>query len=689
MQGSSTTSCCGARPSPPLHSVDRIEQTISILRELVGLANRPVVEARAESAGHRSSFFRVSQEISEISSQVIWTAHGAAMTRGPPPLEPLDCGDSHAVLRSLSRGLVVQVSALPMEVEESTRVVNRRLDPSEPVTPRPAPQVLTPSLDQIGRYQPVRRLGHGGMATVYLARALGAEGFERLVALKVIHPHLVSEPELVQMFLDEARIAARIHHPNVVEIIDLGREGERLYMVMEYVEGDTVASLLRHLKKSSRFLPLPGVLQILADACEGLAAAHALEDREGRPFELVHRDISPHNLLLSMTGLTKIVDFGIMKAAGKPSTTETGHLRGKFAYMSPEQAKGAEVDLRTDLFALGVVLWELLVNEKLFGAISDPGILERVACCELPDLEQIRPGLPASVHEIVARSLARDPSDRYASARDMLRDVRAAMRSLGDSEDARELLCGEIRDAFAIRVAYLRASAAQPGGDEEATSSKPRLEVIENEASTSGRKVLTGTGPTTAPQRPTWPRWIGWFLLVGFAGFGVVVGYWDATPPAPLTARMALPLRVLVSKPSFAGGEPLPTHVTWWFNTQPQGAQIEIDGQVLAQPTPVSIELSRGATAIPVRVRKAGYREHELELAPVASENHTFELEPSPRPEPATAAPEKVRPPTKRPRFQARMRASTPSSQALVSEDTRQLEQLPDFDESRRQESEP
>ncbi|MBC8072826.1 MAG: serine/threonine protein kinase, partial [Deltaproteobacteria bacterium] len=223
-----------------------------------------------------------------------------------------------------------------MQAEAETKVVGVRSK-----TLRTGPAVSADGLPRerlVGRYELLHRLGHGGMATVFLGRAVGTAGFEKLVAVKLIHPHLANEPDFVEMFLDEARIAARIRHPNVVEILDLGREDDQFFMVMEYVEGDTLASLLKELRKAGELLPVSAVLQIIADACEGLAAAHDLVDPDGVPYHLVHRDVSPHNLLVGLDGRAQVMDFGIMKAAGKRSTTLTGQLRGKLPYMSPEQA---------------------------------------------------------------------------------------------------------------------------------------------------------------------------------------------------------------------------------------------------------------------------------------------------------------------------------------------------------------
>lgn len=219
-----------------------------------------------------------------------------------------------------------------MQPEPDTQLIPPRGQDDAPARPAPRAEV-EPLRRWVGRYELIHRLAHGGMATVYLGRAKGKAGFEKIVAVKVIHPHLAGEAEFVGMFLDEARIAARIHHPHVVEILDLGESDGAYYMVMEFIEGENLAALIRTLDGEP--LPVPVVLQVMADTLEGLAAAHELRDADGQPYELVHRDVSPHNILINLDGWAKVGDFGIMKAAGKASSTKTGQLRGKLAYMSP------------------------------------------------------------------------------------------------------------------------------------------------------------------------------------------------------------------------------------------------------------------------------------------------------------------------------------------------------------------
>ncbi|MCA9635690.1 MAG: serine/threonine protein kinase, partial [Myxococcales bacterium] len=350
-----------------------------------------------------------------------------------------------------------------MEAEPETKVV-----PAAESAPAGGVAVIR---RRIGRYEIIQRLGHGGMATVYLARATGSAGFEKLVAIKVIHPHLAADPELVDMFLDEARIAARIHNPHVVEILDLGHEQGDYFMVMEAVDGETLSALIRKLRPSDGRLPLPVVLQILIDACEGLRAAHELRDADGNLLGLIHRDISPQNLLIDLSGWVKIVDFGIMKAKGRRTDTRTGQLRGKLPYMSPEQAQSRPLTATCDLFALGVILWELLTGQRLFAGENDVETLARVVACERPPLASVRPDLPASLAAILDRALAREPGDRYPTAEAMLGDLRQLLREIDDGGDPRTSLAAIMREHFGDQAEYRRRASARGG-------SRPRIALV-------------------------------------------------------------------------------------------------------------------------------------------------------------------------------------------------------------------
>ncbi|HWB75454.1 MAG TPA: serine/threonine-protein kinase [Nannocystaceae bacterium] len=500
----------------------------------------------------------------------------------------------------------------------------------------------------VGRYELLHRLGHGGMATVYLGRAVGTAGFEKLVAVKVIHPHLANEPDFVEMFLDEARIAARIRHPHVVEILDLGREDDVFFMVMEYVEGDTLASLVKELRKAGELLPVPVLLRVVADACEGLAAAHDLVDPDGVPYHLVHRDVSPHNLLVGLDGRVRVVDFGIMKAAGKRSTTLTGQLRGKLPYMSPEQARGQQIDRRTDLFALGAVLWELITNERLFGGETDSEILTRVCDCEIPDITKLRNDLPPELVRVVQRALSPDLERRYRDAHEMLRDVRTALRAC-EGDDPRDGLSAVMKRYFDARIEYVRAAARGRGIDRpnerERRSSVHELDAVARSAaegladplrtptsvipgrSSSGLRefpeVPTALTPVTGTVKPA-RQWTLWVLLpllgAAAATIAVTLNRKDgearaATPPveSPMIAAER-------GNEGTTAGEDADT-VKWYLRTDPPGATVVIDGVRQAKPTPLKVELPKSDEPLAVRFELAGFHALEESLAPVASQN--------------------------------------------------------------------
>jgi len=538
-----------------------------------------------------------------------------------------------------------------MEVEAETKVVEARSKPSRSGT---SSSDGMPRDRLVGRYELLHRLGHGGMATVYLGRAVGTAGFEKLVAVKVIHPHLANEPDFVEMFLDEARIAARIHHPHVVEILDLGREDDVFFMVMEYIEGDTLSTLLREMKKTGELLPVQAVLQMVADACEGLASAHDLVDPDGVPYHLVHRDVSPHNLLAGLDGRVCVVDFGIMKAAGKRSTTLTGQLRGKLPYMSPEQARGQPIDRRTDVFALGAVMWELLTNTRLVSGETESEILAHVSDFSLPDIGELRGDLPPAALRVLTRALEPDLERRYVDAHEMLRDVRSALRVVETSEDPRRAISMVIKRHFEARIEYARAAARTRGIDRPTDRGRHSSLLELGEAARAASRsagstrtptaVINGTSSASAPLRDfvevptqvtstpqlTRPRPSrSWTLMLGLPLVGAALGtaivtyaQRDQTEPAA-TAASTEP-DVVANAGTTTADEP--SSVKWVFNTEPQGATVTIDGKRLSRVTPVSVEVPRGVMPVSVRLERTGFEAYEAELAPLADDNHSHRL---------------------------------------------------------------
>ena len=282
----------------------------------------------------------------------------------------------------------------------------------------------------LGRYELIGELARGGMGTVYLARHAGEAGFQRLFAIKALHPHLAEEKEFVDMLHDEARIAARIHHPNVVAVVDLGVQAGLHYVVMEYVEGPSFGTLFKRNRESK--CPPELVVAIVIDALEGLHAAHTLRDDDGEQQHLVHRDVSPQNILVGTDGVGRITDFGIAKAETRITSTRPGTRKGKLLFMSPEQITGASViDRRTDIWAAGVVLWGALTGIPLFKGENDAATMHNVLTKDIPPPSKEGWEPPAVFDEIVLRALERDSAKRFDSAMEMADALRTAAAATG------------------------------------------------------------------------------------------------------------------------------------------------------------------------------------------------------------------------------------------------------------------
>ncbi|MEZ4234421.1 MAG: protein kinase [Polyangiaceae bacterium] len=289
------------------------------------------------------------------------------------------------------------------------------------------------SVDQerLGEYQLIERLGVGGMAEVYVARRSGPHGFVKRVALKCMLPELLHDARFVEMFCDEARVMASLHHPNLVQVLDFGEVDGRLFMALEYVDGLSCAKLLRAVAAKGKRFPHGAALYIAGEVLSGLAYAHEHCDEQGRMLGIVHRDVSPGNILIGRTGEVKLTDFGILKSEVLDRRTLPGELKGKLGYMSPEQVIGGEVDARSDLFTLGIVLAEMLLARPLFPGRNELDVLSRIYDGDLGVLERHGASLPPVLHDLLRRALARDPRDRFGGAREFRADVHAAMSRLG------------------------------------------------------------------------------------------------------------------------------------------------------------------------------------------------------------------------------------------------------------------
>ncbi|QDF03459.1 protein kinase domain-containing protein [Myxococcus xanthus] len=288
---------------------------------------------------------------------------------------------------------------------------------SPPQTTLPVTEAsLVPLLQPYGPYVLVRKLAEGGMAEIFLAKLLGADGFERNVVIKRMLPHLTNNPDFVEMFRDEARLAAKLAHPNIVQIQELGFAEGCYYICMEYLAGEDFSTTLRLAGRKRHYVPLPIVLRVLIDAARGLHFAHEFTNEAGQPLNVVHRDISPSNLYLTYQGQVKVLDFGIAKAESRLVNTRTGVVKGKYMYMAPEQARGKEVDRRADVFALGVSLYEALTHVRPFSRENDLAVLNALLQGELKPPRELRPDLPEELEAILLKAMAFKPEDRYPTA---------------------------------------------------------------------------------------------------------------------------------------------------------------------------------------------------------------------------------------------------------------------------------
>ncbi len=366
------------------------------------------------------------------------------------------------------------------------------------------PPAMSEELKQgslLGDSELLVRIGRGGMAAVWVARERTKKD-DRLVAVKAMLPELAEESEFVRMFLDEVRLVRSIRHHNVVQVYDVGEHDGVMWMSMEWVEGESLHTVIAEAGKR-RAIPPEMAVKIIADACAGLHAAHELRDENQKLRGVVHRDISPHNILIGTNGFVKLVDFGVAKAVGRVSeATRAGQLKGKFGYMSPEQARGKPVDRRSDLFSIGIVLFELTTSRRLFRGESDIETLKLVISAQVPRPTTLDPSYPAELERIVLRALERDPQARYQTAAELEHDLRQYLKSQRIVV-AQSGLAGLLKRVVGSRIEQRRkavrsalkqiTAGAQPPQD--LLSSEPAFTPTNPDKITvSGVSVVTGTG---------------------------------------------------------------------------------------------------------------------------------------------------------------------------------------------------
>src|SRR6188768_3051817 len=321
----------------------------------------------------------------------------------------------------------------------------------------PSPKKHLSSGSPLGRYELLLPIAKGGMAEVWAARLHGTRGFQKVVAIKTILPGAIDDARMEEMFLVEAELASKIHHPNVVATLDLGEHDGLLYLVMEWVDGESL-KLLMSKAATLGGVPLPIGVNLIGQACQGLYAAHSLRDDEGSLLGVVHRDVSPHNLLVTFTGTAKVVDFGIAKATSQASSTEAGEVKGKFAYMAPEQVRAQPVDARTDLFALGILLYQITTGKHPFRGENPAETLGNI-CSERGPIppSAFVPDYPEELEAVVMKALEKEPNRRFSSANEMLSALEKAMP--GPLEGSFEVQVAEyLKQLFGARTSERRTA---------------------------------------------------------------------------------------------------------------------------------------------------------------------------------------------------------------------------------------
>ncbi|MBW2524563.1 MAG: serine/threonine protein kinase [Deltaproteobacteria bacterium] len=328
----------------------------------------------------------------------------------------------------------------------------------------------------VDRYELHDAIGTGGMATVHIGMRRAAVGLARVVAVKRMHPHLAANVDFVEMFVDEARVASRIRHANVVPVVDAVADDDELLLVMEYVAGLTFDRPLGTARETGVPIPLAVTLRVMCDALQGLHAAHEATDERGAHLEVVHRDVSPQNLLVGEDGLTRVLDFGIAKAAGRIHQTRTGHLKGNLSYMAPEQAMEQPVDRRADIYTLAVVFWEALVGRRAFAGETEAARLSSSLKERLESPATLVPSVPEEIGAVVSRALERKPDCRFATALEMLDAVEAAGERIGSTREVAQWLqevAGEELDERRRQVRKVELTGADTTETTETSPSEP------------------------------------------------------------------------------------------------------------------------------------------------------------------------------------------------------------------------
>jgi serine/threonine protein kinase len=457
---------------------------------------------------------------------------------------------------------------------------------------------------QFGKYTLFERIGRGGMAEVYKGRIQGPAGFERVFVVKRILPHLSDDTSFIKMFVEEAKLSARLNHPNIVHIFELGAVEGEYFISMEYIRGHDLSATMRAIWKALG-PPRPELVAYIGrEVCRGLAYAHNLTDENGRPLGMIHRDVSPSNVMLSYEGAVKMLDFGIAKALGDGAdSSKSGTLKGKYAYMAPEQTEGDNIDNRSDIFATGIVLHEVLTGRRLFKGQNDVQTIERVRACHVPPPSAQNPAIPRELDNIVLKALQRDPARRWSNAADMadaLDDIVHAARFQPThlQQILYDLFPAE-GGAPAPRTGSQRsASRGSTGGLSAPTRSRTVPPIVRTVSGAHPMPIEpVGSAPASLKPKSKFPSALVAVLVLAGAGFGG----WKY-----LNGRQAVDHRVTT-----VGDPNRRFHV--FVKSSPDGADIFLgEGKRPIGATPVTLPIDlTGVTSVKLKLKKVGFEDYE------------------------------------------------------------------------------
>ena len=495
---------------------------------------------------------------------------------------------------------------------------------------------MTEPIRKLGRYELLRQLATGGMGEIYLARTRGAGGFEKHLIIKTILSHLAEHDEFVTKFLDEGRTVVQLTHGNIVPVFDMGEEDGEYFIAMEYVPGLDLRAIIKRLDARGEILPVELALYIGCEICKGLGYAHRKTDDDGNPLEIVHRDVSPSNVLVSKEGEVKIIDFGIARAAGNIADTASGRIQGKCCYMSPEQARGQTLDARSDIFSTGVLLYELLTHQRPFEGRTDLESLELVKKCDADPPGVLRAEIPEEVDDIICRAMAPEPKDRYPSIDEMFVELQQQLYMLGETITSQRL-AEELAEVFADDEVDDEAEQNRrpPANldealelelakldDTSATSSTPSGSSLEL-ASTAPAADAGGTR-TLAPTPTERPggRDDNDSADIDVADADVSPDNDEDADPTPTatTRRIAIGLAAgaVIAAGVVAAVTLLPpADATLELDSDPQQARIHVDGDELAgRTTPEALQLDPGRHEIELTLDGYQPRRFTVELDP-------------------------------------------------------------------------